>query len=657
MRGTVPLPLGKGGVKERCDIMAILDGILKKNKTAEKSADKRIADGEAILQKYKQGKSSLEDRIVDEEKAWRLQMWQSKTNNVTPSSSAYMWNAVVNKHADMMDNFPIPALLPREESDKEEAKKLTSIIPVILERNDFEETYSKATWYKLKHGTSCYGVFWNPKAENGIGDITINNIDLLRIFWDPTVSDIQKSPNLFICAAIDTEVLKSQYPDKDLSTSRYNLKDYESEDNLDRTEQSLVVDWYYKKNVGGKTIVHLIKYTGSTVLYSSEEDSIYKDRGFYDHGLYPVVFDTLYPEADKIGGYGVISVTKDAQMYIDALDALMMEYAKKATTPRWFKKKDVGINENEFADWKKPFVTVSGDISEERFQQIKLDAPSGIYFNLLERKVEELKETIGNRDVNSGGTGAGVTSGAAIATLQEAGNKTSRDAIKTSYRAYVKIIRMVIELIRQFYTTERSFRILSGNEAGIAEEQFVRYSNANLIGQPYTNINGEIIEDSTGKEITRQPIFDIDVKAQKTNPYSKLSQNETASNLYQMGIFNPENAQSALMMLSMMDFEGKEEIEAKVAEGETLLKQLQQLQMQVQDLTGFISMLRGGGMNTSHLPQNVGAMTDVKKVMPSGKGNGGNPIATATKGAERYALNDYGKNLVDRANNTGEELK
>lgn len=624
-------------------------------KNVDKDKNKKITEGEAILQRYKNGKANLEDRIINEEKAWRLQMWQGETNNVTPSSSAYMWNAVVNKHADLMDNYPIPALLPREESDKEEAKMLTDIIPVVLERNDFEATYSDAAWYKLKHGTSCYGVFWDSTLENGMGDISIKNIDLLRVFWDPTVSDIQKSPNLFICAAVDTDVLKSQYPGKDITSNAQGLKEYESEETIDRSNQSLVVDWYYKVNNGTRDIVHYIKYTGGTVLYSSEEDSTYGKRGLYDHGMYPLVIDTLYPEADSLTGYGVISVTKDAQMYIDALDSLMMEYAKKASTPRWFKKKDVGINEDEFADWKKPFITVAGDITEERFKQLTLNPMPGMHYNLLTRKVDELKETIGNRDVNSGGTGSGVTSGAAIATLQEAGNKTSRDAIKTSYRAYVKIIRMVIELMRQFYTTERTFRILGVNDAGQAEEQFVTYSNEHLASQPILNADGEQMEDETGNAITRMPIFDIDVKAQKTNPYSKLSQNETASNLYQMGVFAPENAQSALMMLSMMDFEGKDEIVAKVSEGQTLMNQLQQTQAQMQELMGFIQMLRTGSAGGANMPEKNPSTVRGTVHLPLGKGGNGNPIAVATKGAEKTALNDYGRTLVDRANNIKEE--
>jgi hypothetical protein len=214
---------------------------------------------------------------------------------------------------------------------------------------------------------------------------------------------------------------------------------------------------------------------------------------------------------------------------------------------------------------------------------------------------------------------------------------------------------MVIELMRQFYTTERTFRILGANDAGQAEEQFVTYSNEHLASQPILNADGEQMVDEADNPITRMPIFDIDVKAQKTNPYSKLSQNETASNLYQMGVFNPENAQSALMMLSMMDFEGKAEIVAKVSEGQTLMNQIQQMQAQMQELMGFIQMLRTGSAgDSSAMVQNDGTMGGTMPTdAPSGRISG-NPIEVATKGAERTALTDYGQELVDRGNNIEE---
>ena len=74
-------------------------------------------------------------------------------------------------------------------------------------------------------------------------------------------------------------------------------------------------------------------------------------------------------------------------------------------------------------------------------------------------KVDELKETSGNRDFSQGGTASGITAASAIAALQEAGSKLSRDMIKESYRAYKQVCEMCIELIRQFYSEERKFRI------------------------------------------------------------------------------------------------------------------------------------------------------------------------------------------------------
>ena len=96
-----------------------------------------------------------------------------------------------------MDNYPQVTCLPREESDRSSAEILSQILPVIFERNGFERIYSDAWWYKLKAGTAVYGIFWNPLKSNGLGDIEIKQIDLLNLFWEPGIKDIQKSKNIF----------------------------------------------------------------------------------------------------------------------------------------------------------------------------------------------------------------------------------------------------------------------------------------------------------------------------------------------------------------------------------------------------------------------------------------------------------------------------
>ena len=56
-----------------------------------------------------------------------------------------------------------------------------------------------------------------------------------------------------------------------------------------------------------------------------------------------------------------------------------------------------------------------------------------------------------------------MTAASAIAAMQEAGSKLSRDGNKAAYRAFREVVELVVELIRQFYDLPRQFRILGEN--------------------------------------------------------------------------------------------------------------------------------------------------------------------------------------------------
>ena len=169
-----------------------------------------ITKATQILQKYRQGKTNLENRIIENEEYWKLNHWeQMQPRHLNPNdprpASAWLFNSINNKHADAMDNYPEPSVLPREMSDKEAAKNLGEILPVVLERCDYESTYSSGWWDKLKFGTAAYGVFWNNDLMNGLGDVDIRLIDLLEIFWEPGIKNIEDSRNLFVLELMKPE--------------------------------------------------------------------------------------------------------------------------------------------------------------------------------------------------------------------------------------------------------------------------------------------------------------------------------------------------------------------------------------------------------------------------------------------------------------------
>ena len=303
--------------------------------------------------------------------------------------------------------------------------------------------------------------------------------------------------------------------------------------------------------------------------------------------------------------------------------------------PRFWGKKTASVNEEEFLDWGKPLVHYDGDINA--IQPMQVPQLGANVLNVLQMKVDELKETSSNRDVSQGSSSGGVTAAAAIAALQEAGNKTSRDMIASSYRSYTQECYLAIELIRQFYDVKRTFRITGDT----GENEYVQFDNSGIQGKP-------IPPAYPGQELemgyvpaTRKPVFDIVIKPQKRSPYSKMAQNELAKEMYQMGIFNPQLAEQSMTALEMMDFEGKEKVKEKVQTGQTLMNQLMAMQQQLIDLATLVAAERG-------MPVGGGAPAKAAPA-PAAPGSTGESMGAAQKEAQTANMTSYGERLAAKA--------
>ena len=551
-----------------------------------------VARAEQILQKYKAGKAALDQRLVDNELWFRMGHWKNYQNPMMEGkpqpSSGWLFNSIANKHADAMDNYPAPNVLPRAPDDEQTARVLSSVLPVVLEQADYEQVYSDTWWRKLKQGTGVKGVFWDPEQRGGVGEITVRPMNLLMLYWEPGVDDIQASPNFFSLSLEDTDQLTERWPQLEgHSTSALEVPHYLHDGGLDTNGKSVVVDWYYKKrNAEGRRVLHYCKFCNGVVLYASENDPEYAGRGFYDHGQYPFVFDPLFVEEDSPAGFGYIDVMKECQTAIDRMNHAMDENVLLSSKQRYVLSDAAGVNEEELADFSRDIVHVVGRLGDDSFRPLQTTGLQGNSLSYRNSRIEELKEISGNRDMTQGGTAGGVTAASAIAALQEAGSKLSRDMLKSAYRAFAKECYLIMDLMRQFYDEERVFRIIG--ETGRSE--FVHFSGAALRAQALPGVGGVELG-------SREPIFDIVVSAEKKSTFSRLSQNETAKECYQLGFFAPRNADAALAALEMMDFEGIEKVRQRVRQNGTLAQRLEQLQSQLVQLKQ--GPLSGPGENLS----------------------------------------------------------
>lgn len=627
---------------------------MSKHKSLSRITEDDIHEAITTLQRYKSGKAQLEQRVISDELFWELRQWEAigaheqreESSNPVRSTSAWLFHSITAKHADAMDNYPEPIVLPRERSDEQTAEILKNVLPVVLRYNHYNQKYREAWWDKLVHGTGIYAVTWDGRKENGLGDISIDTVDITKIFWEPGITDIQKSRNVFVAELVDTDLLKDMYPeqaDRISGGDSLTIAKYIYSENIDTEDKSVVIDWYYKlSEPDGRQVLHYVKFVGDVILYASENDEQLTERGFYDHGKYPFVFDSLYPMKGTPAGFGFVSVCRDPQIYIDSLSSNILQHSLMGTRKRFFVSRSSAVNAEDFADWNKPFVAVEGELGEERIKEINIDPIAPTYINVLQMKIDELKETSSNRDVNNGSSATGITAASAIAALQEAGSKISRDMLNMSYDAFETICHICIEIMSQFYTEDRTFRI-TGNKKGEFEYQTV---NAQMMGeQPILNpMNGMPLTASDGSILYRKPIFDVTVQAQKRNPFSTMEANQRAQELYSMGFFNPEKAQESLCALEMMEFEGKDKVLDQVKTGQTLMQINQQLMQTVQQLTSVL-----GGVTGMQMPIFDGNMPDGAKTgngMQASRSEGGGARTTNSAGVP---MTSYGQRLATRS--------
>ena len=568
-----------------------------------------------ILKRYKEGKTRLEQRIIDNEQFWKLRHWEQMEkqgeggNSGDPQpASGWLVNCILSKHADAMDCYPSPTVLPREPDDRQEAQRLSRILPVILKKNQFKRTYSSAWWYKLKSGCAVYGVFWDGTKLGGLGDISVKRMDLLNLFWEPGVTDIQDSAHFFSTELRDNEKLLAEYPQLEgkLGRGSMTLSRYLYDDTVDTSDKSLVVDWYYHTTVEGRKVLQYCKYVGETVLYATENDTVrptrtqmtgvdeegrpilqqvpcgpsMAQRGWYDHGKYPFVFDVLFPEEGTPCGYGYVDLCKSPQKQIDLMNQAILKNTLANATPRFFIRSDGAVNENEYADWTRPFVHTNGNLGADSIAPIHAGSLDSVYVAILNNKIAEMKETAGNRDVANGGTASGVTAGTAIAALQESSGKLSRNMIDDGYEAFADVVTLCIELIRQFYQLPRQFRLLGA----MGTEEFISYDCSGL--QPKAMDDGVSVS-------YRVPEFDLEIGAEQESPYRTAEHNQLALQLFQLGFFREELADQALRCLELMEFKNKDQLVRLISGGRTQAAEIAALRQQVLQLAQVVDEAKG----------------------------------------------------------------
>ncbi len=504
--------------------------------------DEKFREMKETLKVYMRAKSEYDEHIVRNNDWYRKQYMEnirmSSDGEIISPTTGFLFNALASKHADAMDAYPTVTLLERTPEGRAIAKKLSSVLPFELERTDFRKTYSRGWWYKLKHGAAAYGVFYHPEEDA----VKVSRLDILNICWAPGIEDIQDSPYLFTVTSVPKKDVEARYPEAKDGNLESDFQLYRQGGSILEDGFVAVVDCYEKiRNSKGKEVVHLTKFCGDELLDSTYLHEETYERGLYDHGKYPIVMDVLYPIDGSPVGFGLVDIAKNPQSYIDKLDDIISRNALAAGKMRYMVKDNGGVNEEELLDMNQDLIHVAGGLGEENIRAFQTRALDPYIIEHRQNKIGELKEITGNRDVTGGGVSGNVTGFNAITALQSAGQKMMRDMVYESYTAFGEIMRMYVELMRQFYGEEHLFCV--EDEAG--ERSFVRWLS---------------------KEENMLLAFDVRLTPARPDDSRQETVNNLAVALFEKGFFDPERKAEAEIALRMMEFPGKVQVEAMLKE-------------------------------------------------------------------------------------------
>lgn len=148
-----------------------------------------------------------------------------------------------------------------------------------------------------------------------------------------------------------------------------------------------------------------------------------------------------------------------------------------------------------------------------------------------------IKEESGANEFARGMTHAGVTSGTAIAALQEASSKRSRMAARSIHAAFRKAVSQELEVEREFALSKRCFRELSS-----------------ITGDMGIDLGRIKAIDDAVKSMKNLPAeFRVTVKVVKENAFSVINNNDTVFRLVEAGMITPE------VGLQLLIFDGKDQ--------------------------------------------------------------------------------------------------
>ena len=362
-------------------------------------------------------------------------------------STPMITSCIENIKADLADELPEAVIMPDAagEAPLVTAKVLTKVVEQELDACDWEGEYMKGVQDFLQDGWCVFEAGHDPMENNGLGGAFIHHVMNKNFMCDPQTPNIQDGRACFVLDVKPWDWFKQHYPDiYPFMTADEGLIEadrIESTTTPYRAKSLRVLEMWVKEYdpKEGTAAVHFVRVAGHQVI---EDSKLTYERGYYEHGLFPFRICTLYPQKGSALGLGICDLFKDTQRYADKLNAIMLENALRARTPRLFIQEGL-VDIDDVRDFTREAIEVQGNL-EAAVKWMDTQPLPSYLMNFVQQMQQSIKNEAGSNDQSRGQTAGGVTAASAITALQDMSTKRSRMEARELQRGFKECVRMMI---------------------------------------------------------------------------------------------------------------------------------------------------------------------------------------------------------------------
>lgn len=491
-----------------------------KKKTKQEENERRLV--EQIQYKYKksyEAKNEYHTKWKTFEKAYdgslfRQQLPEYKAQEI----SNFIFSTIETIKPMMLSNYPKPVVIPSIPEAFEKSKLVQNAIDFEWKRADMFSKMLDMGHNGLVYGTSCFGIFWDGEASNGLGEVDCKIISPFNLFPAPSATHEDNAEYIIYATYKTLEELTNIYPDKEeeLKLSVENSLDEnlaQDRKDSDSGNNVLYIECYHRDysadeveeedEDGEKVKVRKKKYPngrrtiiGGDVLLDDGENP-YKD------GRFPFIFWRCYPLPNNFWGIGEVESLVSPQENICKISNAIIENAELMGNPIWILDKNCGVEKNSITNRKGLIIRKTPGT------EVRRDAPPSIPIyvsNMLDKLYSDMENISGVYDVLRGNRIGSITASSAIQSLNEQAQGRIKLKVQKLESMISELGGMWLSRVQQFWETKRTLRVMSD----IADPNTVSIQ----LGKDFYNYYDVSKEDVDGD-------YDIEVVAGSTMQQNK----------------------------------------------------------------------------------------------------------------------------------------